>query len=352
MSGIWVLGGTGRTGRVIAEELLARGMSPVLVGRDQARLDELAEKLGARTRVVASASAVPAAVAEERPSVVVNTIGPFSGTALPIARACLRGTHYLDLSNELAAVTGVLDLHEEAVAAGSCLVPGAGFGVLGTESVVLRLCAGQPAPERVRVDAVASVAMEEGIFGEALAASLLDGLTGGSRRYAGGRLVRARLGSGFERLTLPDGTTVGTTAWPSGELEVACRASGAPDVVAATGAMPSGRLVRALLPGVAALVSVPPLRRALKRRLAAMRVKARPAPREFTWARARAWWPDGSTREGWLRAGEGMAFTAAVAAEVAARLARGEGRPGARTPGAMFGPELAEAAGGRFVPGA
>jgi hypothetical protein len=50
----------------------------------------------------------------------------------------------------------------------------------------------------------------------------------------------------------------------------------------------------------------------------------------------------------WLRAGEGMAFTAMVAAEVASRLGRNEGRPGAYTPGSLFGPELVAHAGGQF----
>jgi hypothetical protein len=44
-----------------------------------------------------------------------------------------------------------------------------------------------------------------------------------------------------------------------------------------------------------------------------------------------------------------MDFTARVATEVALRLARGQGRPGAFTPGALFGPELAGAAGGEFL---
>ena len=55
--------------------------------------------------------------------------------------------------------------------------------------------------------------------------------------------------------------------------------------------------------------------------------------------------------EGWLRAGDGMAFTASVAAEVTGRLLRGEGRPGSHTPGTLFGPELAEAVGGEFIVG-
>ncbi|OLV16136.1 hypothetical protein [Deinococcus marmoris] len=60
-------------------------------------------------------------------------------------------------------------------------------------------------------------------------------------------------------------------------------------------------------------------------------------------------WASGETREGWLRAGVGMDFTAAVVANVAARLARREGRPGAYTPGALFGTNLAEEVNGQFL---
>ncbi len=59
-------------------------------------------------------------------------------------------------------------------------------------------------------------------------------------------------------------------------------------------------------------------------------------------------WSSGRVREGWLRTGDGMDFTAAVAAEVAIRLRSGKGRAGAHTPGALFGFELAEAAGGEL----
>jgi hypothetical protein len=54
-------------------------------------------------------------------------------------------------------------------------------------------------------------------------------------------------------------------------------------------------------------------------------------------------------REGWLRTGEGMTFTVGAVTEVAQRLAKGEGRPGAFTPARLFGPEVALAAGAEFV---
>ncbi|BDD69703.1 hypothetical protein JCM4020_03230 [Streptomyces coelicolor] len=60
-------------------------------------------------------------------------------------------------------------------------------------------------------------------------------------------------------------------------------------------------------------------------------------------------WADGTRREGWLRADEGMDFTADVTATVTELLARGAGRPGAWTPAGALGPDVATSAGGTFV---
>ncbi|MEV6022514.1 saccharopine dehydrogenase NADP-binding domain-containing protein [Streptomyces sp. NPDC052036] len=349
---IWVLGATGRTGRAIAARLAADRIPPVLVGRDPGRLRQLAETLGDDVRTVAAGSvdAIVTQIGRQAPSVVVHTIGPFTETAAPVARACPPGTHYVDLANEPAAVTGLLGLHDEAVATGRCLVTGAGFGVLATESVVLRLCADRPPATRVRVDAVPRAGAGAEPVGPALAASVVDSLAFGGRRYEHGRLVRARLGVDVERLALPDGSAVHTVGSPSGELEAARRASGAPFVVAASSMVPAGRAVRAALPVVAVLLARPVLGRAAKRWLAGARMTSGERGGQVSWARARVQYADGSIRVGWLRAGRSGEFTAAVAAEVASRLARGEGRPGAHTPGSLFGPELAVKAGGRFVP--
>jgi len=97
------------------------------------------------------------------------------------------------------------------------------------------------------------------------------------------------------------------------------------------------------------LLSIPALRRLAVRRLARTTLKAAPRPREHSWGHAVIDWAGGTSREGWLRAGDGMDFTADVAAEVAARLAKGEAEPGVFTPAAAFGPDLATAAGATFV---
>ncbi len=354
---VWILGGAGRSGRVIAAELVRRGVTPVLTGRDAIRLAAAAERAGAaRTLVAGSLDELTGQIRRERPAVVINTIGPFAATAAAIIRACLPASHYLDLANDVAAVSAALAANGQAAAAGRTVLTGAGFGVTATESVVVALCQDQPTPARVRVDMVPSLSGEAGPLGEALAGSLLDGLPGvpgggryQGRRYTRGRLVPARLGGDVAHLKLPDGTEVTTAALPLGELIAAQRASGAPSVVAASSEAPSGPVIRAVLPVATALLQIAPVREFAKKRLARVELKAHDRPRDHSYAHAVVTWPDGITREGWLRLGDAQAFTGTVPAEIARRLLDGQGRPGAYTPAALFGPSLAESCGADYL---
>ena len=346
---IWILGANGRVGGAVAKELAARQQSLVLVGRDAARLREAARGLGsARIEVADSTDAIAARLSRSTAGVVVNTIGPFAKTALPIARACPPGCHYVDASNELFAIIDVLALHDEAVAAGRCVVTGVGFGVLATESVVLKLSEGQPAASRVRVDAMPFVD-GEGQLGPTLAATIIESVPLGGRRYENGALVRASVGEFPERLTLPDGSTVVTASMPTGDLEAARRASGASSATAASSMAPSTPVGRFAMSVAEKAMTLRVIRDFAQRRLAQVRVSPQKNKPSTSWTHARVEWADGRVRNGWLRAGEAMAFTTAVTTDVVMRLARDEGRPGAYTPGALFGAGLAERAGGEFI---
>jgi hypothetical protein len=367
---VWILGGTGRSGRAIAAELVSRGIAPVLVGRDAARLAEAARQTpdGLRTLVAGSMEDLATQIRAQQPAVVINTIGPFSTTAPPIVQACLQASSdYLDLANDVAAVSAVLALNEAATAAGRTIVTGAGFGVTATESVVVKLTQDQPTPTptptpgrltpaRVRVDMVPSLASEAGPVGAALAGTILEGLPGvdgggrfQGRRYKNGRLAPARIGGDVAHLVLPDGSQVTTAGMPLGELIAAQRASGAPDVVAASSEAPSAPVIRAIMPLALALLQIAPVRAFATNRLARVQLKAHDRPREHSYGHAVIQWPDGTTREGWLQLGDAQAFTGAVPAEIARRLLAGQGRPGAHTPAALFGSSLAEACGARYL---
>jgi hypothetical protein len=231
---------------------------------------------------------------------------------------------------------------------GRVAVTGAGFGVLATESVALRVCEGRPAPTRIRVDAIPSLATEKGVVGSALAGSMLDGVPNG-RKVEHGRLVRFPLAGARQQLTTPVGDAVSTSALPTGDLLAAWRASNADSVIAASSAIPSGPAVRVVLPTLSVLLRWSALRRFAIGRVARMPIGGSERPREFSWGPARAEWSAGTSREVWLRLGDAQHFTEASTAEIVRRLLVMQAQPGAYTPGALFGASLATDVGGEFV---
>jgi len=122
-------GSYGYTGRLIAARALERGLRPVLAGRGEAPLRGQAEELGLPWRAVAldDPAALDAALADV--PVVVHAAGPFSRTARPMAEACLRtGTHYLDITGEIAVFEALAALHADEWAAAKPKVAAADRG--------------------------------------------------------------------------------------------------------------------------------------------------------------------------------------------------------------------------------
>lgn len=346
---IWVLGATGRTGRGIARRFADSALPVVLAGRSAARLQSEADAIGAARVVAGSFDDQLAAIRRDQPRVVVNTVGPFARTAAAVVAACPDATHYVDIANELPAVEALLDGDATARETGRTVVTASGFGVLATECLVLELCRDRPPAARVRVDAIASLAQEDGTLGTALAATIVEGLPAGGRIVRDGQLQRSAPAAEPQRWRTPDGDDVTTATLPSGDLLAAWHASRARDVVAASSEIPSGPVTRVALPVLSALMRSAVVRRAAIRALARRPIRAADRPRRHSWGHAVITWPDGMRREAWLELGDAMEFTIVAAAEVATRLHAGGAQAGAFTPGALFGSSLATDLGGRFI---
>jgi short subunit dehydrogenase-like uncharacterized protein len=105
VSPIAVFGATGWTGSQIARLLNARQKSLVLVGRNEAKLEQLASSLKGDTPIHLadpfSSDTLEAAFADA--SIVLNTVGPFGDFGEPVVKAALaQGCHYLDTTGEQA----------------------------------------------------------------------------------------------------------------------------------------------------------------------------------------------------------------------------------------------------------
>ncbi|MEU3738013.1 saccharopine dehydrogenase NADP-binding domain-containing protein [Streptomyces sp. NPDC032198] len=130
-----VVGAYGHTGRFVVAELLRRGATPILVGRDLEKLEALrALAPGAPVRVASTGDAASLDRALDGASAVVNAAGPFLETSLPVADAALRaGIPYLDVAAEQGVSAALFDTYgDRAREAGVVIAPSLAFyGGLG-----------------------------------------------------------------------------------------------------------------------------------------------------------------------------------------------------------------------------
>ncbi|UYN84454.1 MAG: saccharopine dehydrogenase NADP-binding domain-containing protein [Microcella sp.] len=127
---VLVYGAAGHTGRFIVDELVSRGVSPVLAGRDPVRLESLAARHPAlEQRAFSLDSPLTLRAALTGSSVVINAAGPFADTAIELADAAIAaGAHYLDISAEQDSVRRVFhECDAAAKAAGVAVVPAMAF---------------------------------------------------------------------------------------------------------------------------------------------------------------------------------------------------------------------------------
>ena len=108
---IAVYGAYGHTGRFVVSELIRRGLTPILSGRNAVKLNEISNAFpGTKVRVASIDDPASLDRAFSETAAVINCAGPFLDTATPVIKAARRlGIHYLDIAAEQAAVLGVFD---------------------------------------------------------------------------------------------------------------------------------------------------------------------------------------------------------------------------------------------------
>ncbi len=147
-----ILGGYGVFGRRIATNLAQRGdIDVVIAGRDAGAGAALARVLGA---VKASSFAVdlqrPDAISRLlalKPTVIVDTVGPFQARNLALPRRCAEhGIHYVDIADARARITDILSLDAAARVSHAAIVSGASTVPALTTAIVDELA---PNPREV-----------------------------------------------------------------------------------------------------------------------------------------------------------------------------------------------------------
>jgi short subunit dehydrogenase-like uncharacterized protein len=177
---IVLFGATGYTGRLVAEQMVERGLTPLLAARSRDRLTAMAEELGGLETAVADVER-PQSVRDlvEKGDVLVTTVGPFARWGTPALDAAIgAGAHYLDSTGEPAFIRRVFEREGRRAEAAECgLLTALGYDwVPGNLAGALAL---RDAGERAT-----SVRIGYFLRGEGL-----GGMSGGTRASAAGALV-------------------------------------------------------------------------------------------------------------------------------------------------------------------
>jgi len=135
-----IYGASGYTGKLIVEEAIKRGLTPILAGRNESKLQALGLNNGLEYRVFDLKKRVVIAKHLDDIEIVLHCAGPFSATAKPMMAACLHShTHYLDITGEITVFQHAKQLDKSAIAAGIIICPGVGFDVIPTDCLASTL---------------------------------------------------------------------------------------------------------------------------------------------------------------------------------------------------------------------
>lgn len=337
-----VYGAYGFTGRLVAQEAVARGLKPRLAGRDAPRLRAVAEALGCEYTAVSVDDATGLRALLQPATVVLHCAGPFVDTSAQMVQACLdTGTHYVDITGEPPVFAACQARDAEARAKGVMLLPSGGYDVVPTDCLSGMLKQRLPDATHLTLAFKSSGGVSRGT------------MRTGSRFLAVGTLVRVdgrvvvRDGTPGMRLDLGDGPTeVTATTW--GDVYTAWYSTGIPNI----------EVFMEMPPAARSMVGMPALLRKFLasrfgRGLVERQLKAMPAgPSDsaratgHAMAFGRATNAAGQSVELRLRTREAYRLTAESAVEIGARVLNGNAPVGYQTPAMAYGPELVLALGG------
>src|SRR5437764_5492744 len=125
---IGLLGATGYTGRLVADELAGRNIAHRRGGRSRSRLDALPATPNAETVEVDAQDPAELDAFLDGIDALITTVGPFAELGMPVVEAAVRNNaHYVDSTGEPDFMSDVYAKYADAPVA---VVPACGYDYL------------------------------------------------------------------------------------------------------------------------------------------------------------------------------------------------------------------------------
>jgi short subunit dehydrogenase-like uncharacterized protein len=337
MSNFLIYGANGYTGALIAREAVARGLRPILAGRNESALAPPARELGLEHRVFALQDPAAVMAGIRGVPLVLHCAGPFAHTSQPMAEACLRGAvHYLDITGETAVFEALAARDAEARAAGVMLLPGAGFDVVPSDCLAAHLKRRLPSATHLALAIQGMSRMSRGT-----ATTVVENIHGGGLVRRRGVLKRVPAAWKTRAIDFGSGPVRAMTI-PWGDVVSAYYSTRIPNIEVYMAASGSVRLAARLTGLFGWALGSSFVQDRLKRRIRA----GPPGPTEAKRARTRSVvWGEvtdaaGDKAQARLEGPEAYTWTVHTALAVVQRALAGAAPPGFQTPATAYGADF------------
>lgn len=308
----WMIyGATGCLGRLLTRSAVARGLRPVLAGRNANSLERTAKEFQLPWCSFTVEDKTTCRRQLKDVDLVVNTAGPFRHTAVLLAESCLAaGAHYFDVSREVPQSVALHTLDAEAKRKQLTVMPGLGFSASASSCLAKHLYGLMPNADCLEI------ALEpfSRVHTNGQNLTMLDGIASGGFRRREGKLQRYWLGSACKRARLPTGIRT-LVPVPLGDAEAAYHSTGIPNITAHIAIDAPPYTIGVSLSLGQAMLSLPFMHSLFRSRISAQCVDSEPEDvalegRSLVWARVIQ--KSAPKIEGWLWLEEEYNVTAAA----------------------------------------
>ncbi len=341
MTSTWMIyGANGYTGELAAREAAARGLGPILAGRNREAIEGLARELSLPSRIFSLDNPDETRRALEGVTAVLHCAGPFIRTSAAMVAACLAsGASYLDITGEIQVFETVLAQGDAARQAGVALLPGVGFDVVPSDCLAARLAAALPDA----VELALAFASDGGTYSRGTLKTMIENLPHAGALRRNGRIIPVPVAHDVREIDF--GGRFGrrwTVTIPWGDVATAFHSTGIPNIRVYTGAPRSSiRRMRRMAP-LLPLAAWKPFKKLLQawvgKTVTGPSAEVRQTARTYLWGEARS--AAGHTATGTLDVPEAYHFTAVSAVECVHRVLEGKVPAGAWTPSQAFGKDF------------
>jgi short subunit dehydrogenase-like uncharacterized protein len=224
----WLIyGAYGYTGKLIVREALKIGKNPILAGRNDIKLLNLANEFDLKYKLFELDDIDEISENLMDIDIVFNLAGPYSKTSDILIQACLKTqTHYLDLSGDIDIYQNAYSYNEEAKAKGISIICGVGFNVIVTEAAALIASESIKEPSSIMVAIAAMTKPSSGTFKQTM-----EILPKGGREIRDGVLKSSIIGEDRRFINYGDFSLMSYSI-PMGELPVIQRSTNVKNIKA------------------------------------------------------------------------------------------------------------------------